>query len=201
MPSAASWVAKPSRLTRWASMKRTRPIGRLWSDSVSAIERTSRLGPQPRAGRGERVVLLPAGSADPDCSRHQPVVPQGYAATERDEPTARRRVVAGEVAPGRDLVAQVQRGDPVAGGCVGLVDRDRRPRELRAVHPPEGDQVSAGVDDGRGHQAVLGGCGVARRSGHPLRQLQTDPHAGPPMALAWSRSRAWIPPYAVTPGR
>src|SRR5262245_23290154 len=113
MPNAASSVAKPSRFTRWASMKRTRPMG--WA---SAIQGTSRPDPEHGRGRREGVVLLTARAAHPDRTDHEPVVPQRDAAAEGDEPSAGRREVAREVAVRRDLLAQVERRDPVARGGV-----------------------------------------------------------------------------------
>src|SRR3954451_485388 len=149
MPNAGSSVAKPSRFTRWASMNRTRPIGR-FSPAGSAIECSSRLDPDRSSGGREGVILVPARTADPDRPDHASVVPQRDATAERDEPPTGGGVVAGQVTAGSDLVAQVQGRDAVSRGGVGLVDGDARPGELRAIHSPERHEVTAGVDDGRG---------------------------------------------------
>src|SRR5690349_15778725 len=198
MPSAGSSVAKPSRLTRCASMNRTRPTGR---PSASAIDGTPCLDPDRRTRGRERVVLLATRAADADRTDHLTVVPQRDAAAEGDEASARGGVVARQVATGCDLVAEVEGGDPVARGGVRLVDGDRGAGELGSVHPPEGDQVTARVDHGGGHQAARVPRGVTGRAGQPLGQVEVELHADARSVEAWARSRSWIPPYAETPGR
>src|SRR5215212_9378088 len=202
MPSPGFSVAKPSRFTRWASMNRTRPIGRF--TSASAIEGTPRLEPDGRSRGREGVVLGPARPADAQCTGHASVVPQRDTAAEGDEPPTGGGVVAGEVTAGSHLLAQVEGGDAVPGRGVGLVDGDAGPGELGAVHPPECQEVTATVNGGRGHQAPLRRGRVTCRADHAFGEVEVhhpEHHGGLTSAFACARSRLWMPPYAATPGR
>ena len=133
-PSAASSTAKPSRLTRCASMNRNRPIGGSRSVVIQLPGRTLETSPAARA----RVRSCSAvATADPDPADHAAARPQRHAAGEADEPAAGRRRACRPAGRRARPGPQVVRRDPVGHRRVGLVHRQHRAGDLGAVHPLE----------------------------------------------------------------
>ena len=99
---------------------------------------------------------------------------------------------AHEITARRHSVGEFVGGGAMGDSGVGLVWREHRTRDLRAIHALECDEVAAGVDDGNRHEDALVGRATQSCRTHAPREIQIHLEAiHPRHAPTTSRARPW----------